>query len=61
MEPIASMIGVEMTRRLAHSAMPDAPIQPERPSRPKRVGPVRRSAASTLRRVANRLEPVPNM
>lgn len=61
MEPIASMIGVELTRRYAHSALPDAPVRPEPPRRPKRVGPVRRGAASTLRRMANQLEPVPHL
>lgn len=60
MDPIASIIGVNLTRQYAHSALPDAPVQPERPRPPKRVGPVRRGAASTLRRMANQLEAVPN-
>lgn len=61
MEPIAAIIGVNLTRQYAHSAMPDAPVQPERPRPAKRVGPVRRGAAVTLRRLANRLEPVPHL
>lgn len=60
MEPIASIIGVNLTRDYARSALPDAPVRPEHPRPPKRVGPIRRGAAFTLRRMANQLEPIPH-
>jgi hypothetical protein len=64
MDPIAINLGVEATRRLAMSARPDAPQAPDRPPEtdrgPRRgAGLVRRSAASGLRRLADRLEPRP--
>jgi hypothetical protein len=64
MDPIAINLGTEATRRLANSAMPDAPRLPDPPREPDgggRHGPglVRRIAASGLRRLADRLEPRP--
>lgn len=55
MDPIANMIGGDMVRRYANSALPDAPVvaQPQRHS-----GPVRRAAANRLRGLADRLSPV---
>jgi hypothetical protein len=48
--------GVEATRRLAQSALPDAPTIPEREPTP-RLPATRRAMAYGLRWVAKRIEP----
>jgi hypothetical protein len=60
MEPIGTTLAVEATRRHALSARPDAPVVPDYAPEPgggRSPGLVRRTAASGLRRLANRLEP----
>lgn len=58
MEPIAYLHAVDAMRRHVNSALPHAPVVPGRePRRRQRPGPVRRGTATTLRRIANRLEP----
>jgi hypothetical protein len=57
LEPIAGWLVARRTGDLARSALPDAPVTRE----PERVKPrrVRRRAALSLRRLADRLEPAP--
>jgi hypothetical protein len=60
MDPIGYIVGVRLSHDHAHSAMPDAPVVPDRPrrsSRPPRVTGLRRSAAVALRSVATWVEP----
>jgi hypothetical protein len=58
-DPIAGHLAVQHTRDLALSALPEAAVQPDvEPIRPRRL---RRSAASALRRLADRLEPAPRL
>jgi hypothetical protein len=63
MDPIAINLGVEATRRLATSARPDAPRLTEPAQEPggdrREPGLVRRTTASGLRRLADRLEARP--
>jgi hypothetical protein len=57
LDPIAGRLVVQVTQDLARSALPDAPVirQPERVKSRR----VRRRAALSLRRLADRLEPAP--
>lgn len=56
MQPIESYIAVPLTRDLARSALPDAPVlDASSTARPRR----RVRTARLLRRVADRLEPPP--
>jgi hypothetical protein len=57
LDPIAGRLVVRESGDLARSALPDAPVIPE----PERVKSrrVRRRAALSLRRLADRLEPAP--
>ncbi|HZD02076.1 MAG TPA: hypothetical protein VFA46_18370 [Actinomycetes bacterium] len=56
-DPIAGWLVVRATGDLARSALPDAPVirEPERVKSRR----VRRRAALSLRRLADRLEPAP--
>jgi len=54
MSPEGFVIGLQVARREMHSALPDAPIVPEREGRPR----VRRATARALRRMADRMEPI---
>jgi hypothetical protein len=55
---IPAHLAVQQTRDLARSALPDAPVRPE----PELgVGVLRRLAAVGLRRLADRLQPVPTL
>jgi hypothetical protein len=62
MDPIGYIVGVRLTRDHARSAMPDAPVIPDRPrrsSRPPRTAGLRQSTATALRAVAGWVEPKP--
>lgn len=50
-----ALIALDRTRQTTHSALPDAPTVASRPTRQRRV---RRRTAVTLRRLADRLQPV---
>jgi hypothetical protein len=53
MMPQLFQIGVELTRKQALSAMPDAPVLPDdAPGQPR----LRRATARALRRMADRLD-----
>lgn len=57
-------IATDASRRLAHSAMPDAPVVPDLPRQRRghvrpRAAQVLRRAAEALRRAAETLEPTP--
>jgi hypothetical protein len=54
---ILAAMALQQTRDLAHSALPDAPVRHDLDAAPHR--PLRRRAARGLRRLADRLEPVP--
>lgn len=54
MFPIEGPIVTDVTRNLAHSALPDAPMVPDEPPRVRRS---RQTLARTLRSLADRLEP----
>jgi hypothetical protein len=58
-EPIASHLAVELTRRTAGSARPDAPVVPEPATRPARITAARLKVAGTLRTAAGWVEPSP--
>lgn len=58
-EPIAASLAVELTRRHAGSARPDAPVVPDEPTRPARVANARLRVAGSLRAVARWVEPSP--
>lgn len=55
MTPQAYILGVQLTRKHANSAMPDAPVLPDGPTGHPRL---RRATARALRRVATRLDPI---
>jgi hypothetical protein len=57
--PIAAVIGVGASRSLARSALPDAPVVPDRPPRQLRLARSRRALAAGLRRAADRVAPAP--
>jgi hypothetical protein len=56
-EPIAGHLAVELARRSAGSARPDAPVVPERDPRPARLAQTRVRMAGSLRTVASWVEP----
>ncbi|HEU5107160.1 MAG TPA: hypothetical protein VFT95_01150 [Micromonosporaceae bacterium] len=56
MHPLAYVFAGESGRRLAHSALPDAPVVPE-PVRAVRAPRARRRVALTLHRLADRVQP----
>jgi hypothetical protein len=56
---ILAIMALQQTRDLAHSALPDAPVRHDPDARAPR--PLRRRAAHGLRRLADRLEPVPSV
>jgi hypothetical protein len=57
---ILASTALQQTRDLAHSALPDAPVRHDLDT-PARRRPLRRQAARTLRRLADRLEPIPTV
>jgi hypothetical protein len=54
---ILGIMAVQQTYDLAHSALPDAPVRHDLDDAADR--PLRRRAARGLRRLADRLEPLP--
>ena len=56
-EPLAGTLAVELARRSAGSARPDAPVVPERDPRPARLATTRVRMAGSLRTVARWVEP----
>jgi hypothetical protein len=58
-EPIAASLAVELTRRHAGSARPDAPVVADRPVRPHRIAAARLRVAGGLRAAAGWVEPTP--
>ena len=56
-EPIAGHLAVELARRSAGSARPDAPVVQEREPRPARLTATRVRMAGSLRTVARWVEP----
>jgi hypothetical protein len=60
MDPVGYIIGVGLTRDHARSALPDAPVVPDRrrrSSRPPRRGRLRQNTATALRTIAAWVEP----
>ncbi|GIF51844.1 hypothetical protein DFJ67_5870 [Asanoa ferruginea] len=57
LDPVAFVQAVNATRDHVYSARPDAPVVPDRTRRSGRGDPLRRSTATILRRLANRVEP----
>ncbi len=60
MDPVGYIVGVGLTRDHVLSAMPNAPVVPDRPrrsSRPPRTAGLRQSTAAALRTVATWVEP----
>jgi hypothetical protein len=56
-EPIAATLAVELTRRHAGSARPDAPVVPDQRTRPARLVAARLRVAGSLRAAARWVEP----
>jgi hypothetical protein len=56
---ILAAMAIQQTHDLAHSALPDAPVRHDLDAAADR--PLRRRAARGLRRLADRLEPVPSV
>jgi hypothetical protein len=56
-EPVAAHLAVELARRSAGSARPDAPVVPERDPRPARLVAARVRMAVSLRTAARWVEP----
>ena len=59
LDPIAGHLALQQTRDLAHSARPDAPVRDDLAVTTDR--PLRRRTAVALRRLADRLEPIPTV
>ncbi|GIF69048.1 hypothetical protein Ais01nite_70830 [Asanoa ishikariensis] len=57
LDPTAFVQAMNATRDHVYSARPDAPVVPDRARRTGRGDPLRRVAATVLRRVADRVEP----
>jgi hypothetical protein len=55
---ILAIMALQQTRDLAHSALPDAPVRDDLDATKR---PLRRRAARGLRRLAERLEPIPTV
>jgi hypothetical protein len=58
-EPLFAHTAVELARRNASSARPDAPVVPEAAQRPARTTAARFRLAGSLRTVARWVEPRP--
>ena len=61
----AGNTAVENARALAQSALPNAPVQPDEPKRPRRelrtrLSAVLRTVADRELKLADRLDPAPN-
>lgn len=60
MDPVGYIVGVRLAHDNARSALPDAPVVPDRPRRayrpPRTIG-LRQNAAITLRNIASWVEP----
>jgi hypothetical protein len=56
-EGTSGILAVELARRSAGSARPDAPVVPERDPRPARLAATRVRMAGSLRTVARWVEP----
>jgi hypothetical protein len=59
LDPIVGRLAVQQTRDLTHSALPHAPVREDAAPAPTRSP--RRLAAVALRRLADRLEPIPTL
>lgn len=60
MDPLANIMGANLVREYANSALPNAPVVPDRPRRGTATpGPLRRVTANGLRGIADRLAPAP--
>jgi hypothetical protein len=58
MDPMGYLAGSSATRQSVYSALPDAPVIPERPRRWRGMSDaVRRRTATRLRRFADAVEP----
>jgi hypothetical protein len=58
-EPTFAALAVEVTRRHAGSARPDAPVVPAQRTRPARIAAARLRMAGSLRAAAGWVEPSP--
>jgi hypothetical protein len=58
MNPSAFILALDLSQNESRSALPDAPVVPDRPARRTSVRTLRTVAAQALRRTADRLEPV---
>jgi len=58
-EPIAGILAVELARRSAGSARPDAPVVSDERTRSPRIANTRLKLAGSLRSVARWVEPSP--
>lgn len=58
-DPVAMILADKATRRIVASAGPDQPVTPEPAARHPRTAAARTLIATTLRRLANRVEPRP--
>ena len=56
LDPIVGQLALQQARDLVHSARPDAPVRHDLDTAER---PLRRRTAHGLRRLADRLEPVP--
>jgi hypothetical protein len=59
LDPIAGHLAIQQTRDLARSARPGAPVRDDLATTADR--PLRRRTAVVLRRLADRLEPIPTV
>ncbi|MER7460633.1 hypothetical protein [Micromonospora sp. NPDC126480] len=57
-QPAGLLLAVDAVTRHVTSARPDAPVRPERVRAP-RLARGRRTAATALRRLADRIQPAP--
>jgi hypothetical protein len=57
--PLAIMIGTRAALREVHSALPDAPVVPDRPRRPGVTVRSRTALARRLERLADAVAPTP--
>jgi hypothetical protein len=59
MNPTGFILALELSQSESRSALPNAPVVPERQTRRTSVRALRMVTAQALRRTADRLEPVP--